>query len=87
MDKFEEQFDNLDVVTGYMGNAMDTSTAASTPEDEVSSLINMVADEHGLALSEGFESVAPPTKVIGGKTATAAPSDLEARFAALNKAT
>ena len=88
MDKFETQFENLDVVTGYMGNAMDTTTAASMPEEEVSSLINMVADEHGLALGEEFAAIAPNNPIKDkGIVNTTGTSDLEARFAALSKAT
>ena len=39
MDKFEEQFGELDVRTGYMNQAMGSATAAMTPEDEIDSLM------------------------------------------------
>ena len=48
MDKFEKQFEDLDVQTKYMEGAMDQTTAMTTPEDQVKDLINQVADEHGL---------------------------------------
>ena len=36
LEKFEAQFEDLDVVSSYMGDAMGSSTACATPEDEVS---------------------------------------------------
>jgi len=50
MDKFEQQFDNLDVRSGYMEQSMAQSSALTTPEDDVNSLMAAVADEHGLEL-------------------------------------
>jgi charged multivesicular body protein 1 len=35
MDKFEQQFENLDVTSNYMEQSMSETTALSTPEDEV----------------------------------------------------
>jgi charged multivesicular body protein 1 len=39
MDKFEQQFGNLDVATEYMEGAMSSSTAMTTPEDQVNQLM------------------------------------------------
>jgi charged multivesicular body protein 1 len=50
MDSFEKQFENLDVRSAYMEDAMGASTALTTPEDEVAALIQQVADEHHLEL-------------------------------------
>ena len=56
MDKFEEQFGELDVRTGYMNQAMGSVTAALTPEDEIDSLMQQVADEHGLELAKEIDA-------------------------------
>jgi charged multivesicular body protein 1 len=76
MDKFEQQFEDLDVRSAYMEGAMDQTTGSMTPENEVdlhaqdhhffvvvesctlslfcvqvSTLIQMVADENGLEVA------------------------------------
>ncbi len=51
MDKFESQFEDLDVQTSYMENSMGQTTAVSTPQDQIDDLIQQVADENGLELS------------------------------------
>jgi charged multivesicular body protein 1 len=48
MEKFEGQFEDLDVQTSYMESAMGDSAAVSTPQDQVDSLMNQVADEAGI---------------------------------------
>lgn len=50
MDKFEENVENLNVQTSYMESAMSNSSALTTPSDQVSDLMQQVADEHGLEL-------------------------------------
>jgi len=57
MNKFDEQFDNVDVASGYMEETMNRGTALSTPQDEVDSLIQSVADEHGLELEHAMGDV------------------------------
>jgi charged multivesicular body protein 1 len=42
MDRFESQFEDMDVQTGYMENAMGDTTALSTPQDQVDLLLNQV---------------------------------------------
>jgi charged multivesicular body protein 1 len=51
MDKFEQQFEDLDVQTEYMENSMGQTTALTTPGDQVEELMQQVADENGLELS------------------------------------
>ena len=83
MDKFEENFETLDVRTAYMDSAIDQTTAGATPQEEVSELLAQVADEHGLQLSAEIGEA--PTKTPAASSAVAEkPDDLEARFAALN---
>mmetsp|Transcript_5889 Transcript_5889/g.6538 ORF Transcript_5889/g.6538 Transcript_5889/m.6538 type:complete len:209 (+) Transcript_5889:92-718(+) len=64
MDKFESQFEDLDVKTQYMEGAMNSTTATSTPAEQVDGLIQMVADENDLELGEAFTEAGP----IGKKT-------------------
>lgn len=66
MDKFEKQFEDLDVQSTYVENTMSQTTTLSTPQDEVDSLISKVADEHNLdvsgALGKATPSRAAPVK-------------------------
>merc|ERR1712188_266340 len=48
MDKFEQQFESLDVQSECVQEAMGNQQAMSTPEDDVNTLMMQVADEHGL---------------------------------------
>lgn len=43
MDKFEAQFENVDVQTSIMEGAMSDSTAVSAPQDQIDNLINQVS--------------------------------------------
>jgi charged multivesicular body protein 1 len=91
MDKFESQFEDLDVRTAYMGTAMDQSVAATTPEDEVNGLIQMVADEHGLALAAELDDAGPvgtkePEVKEEEAEAGTTEGSLAARLAALHSA-
>lgn len=50
MDKFEKQFEDLDVQTATMEGAMGQTTSTMTPQDQVDSFMQQVADENGLEL-------------------------------------
>lgn len=50
MDKFESQFEDLDVQTGYLEGTLSSDTAISAPTDQVDLLMNQVADEAGLEI-------------------------------------
>lgn len=65
MDKFETQFEDLDVATGYYEAATSSATAVGTPQDDVDKLMHMVADEAGVEL--GAEMKAPETGVPASK--------------------
>jgi len=54
MDRFEQQFETLDVQSGVVEAAMNQQAALSTPEEDVNSLMQQVADEHGLEVSLGL---------------------------------
>lgn len=47
MDKFETQFEDLDVQSSYMENTMSSTVTTSVPQNDVESLMQRVADEAG----------------------------------------
>jgi charged multivesicular body protein 1 len=100
MDEFERQFEDMDVRAAYMEGAMNSSTAMSTPQEDVDNLITMVADEHQLDLSFALDDAGAVGSKAGanaqpaateGATAAVVPAgaddegDLAARLAALRK--
>ena len=79
MDKFEAQFSDLDVQTSYMEDAMGSTTAVSTPQDQVDSLMRQMAEEANIELQQDLAnkevpSLAPPERstVIGEEDSTLA---------------
>ncbi|KAL2493213.1 ESCRT-related protein CHMP1A [Abeliophyllum distichum] len=54
MDRFEQQFVNMEVQAEFMESSMAGSTSLSTPEGEVNSLMQQVADDYGLEVSVGL---------------------------------
>jgi charged multivesicular body protein 1 len=87
MDKFEQQFEDLDVKTQYMEGAMNATTATSTPAEQVDTLIEQVADANNLELGEAFSEAGPVGKKTPSVKETTAEKpvadDLEARLANL----
>ena len=79
MDQFEKQFEDLDVQTDVMENAMGSTTALSTPASEVNDLISQVAEENGLAVGDSLG--AAPTGIAN--TQSVAEPSLEDRLAKL----
>lgn len=63
MDKFETQFEDLDVATGYYENATSSATATATPQEDVDRLMNQVADEAGVELNQEMAAATPATKI------------------------
>lgn len=55
MDKFESQFEDLDVATAYYESATSSATAVATPQDKVDALMAQVADDAGLERSQALE--------------------------------
>jgi len=80
MDKFEKQFEDLDVQSQYIENAMSQTTTLSTPQDQVESLIQQVAEEHGLEVAEQLNPLAPSKETA---VAVAQQDELSARLAKL----
>lgn len=83
MQLFEKQFENLDLQTQVVEGVMSEQAAMSTPEDEVTALMQQVADEHGLEVQIGLPGAA--TAVAAPAAASAEP-DLNARLAELKGA-
>jgi charged multivesicular body protein 1 len=50
MEKFESQFSDLDVQTNYMEETMSNTTAVSTPQDQIDSLMKQAAEEADIEL-------------------------------------
>lgn len=96
MDKFEKQFDDLDVRTGFMESAMGDATSTSTPQGEVDALMMQVADERGLEVRGMLDGagmvgtdIAAPAAAAAEESKTpvaaGAADSLAARLAALKK--
>jgi len=86
MDKFEQQFEDLDVVSAYQDQAMDQNSSMTTPEGEVDTLMQQVADEHGLAVADQIQAAPTNNPSLGTKTpmtGNKAEDDLARRLAAL----
>lgn len=80
MDQFEKQFENLDVQSSVLEGAMASQAALATPEEDVTTLLQQVADEHGLEVELNLPQA--------GAVPVAAPAaeekdDLSARLAQL----
>jgi len=57
MDDFDRQFDDVEVGVSYMDESMSRGTVLSTPQDEVDSLIQSVADQNNLELEHAMGDV------------------------------
>jgi len=66
MDRFEKDFENLDVQSASMENAMSATTTLNAPQAQVDALMMQVADEAGLELN--MELPAGQTQTIGAST-------------------
>jgi charged multivesicular body protein 1 len=65
MDKFEDQFANLDVATEYYETATSSATAVGTPQDDVDRLMNQMADKAGVELQEDLQAATPAKTKVG----------------------
>mmetsp|Transcript_7855 Transcript_7855/g.11869 ORF Transcript_7855/g.11869 Transcript_7855/m.11869 type:complete len:204 (-) Transcript_7855:785-1396(-) len=62
MDKFEKQFEDLDVSSKVMESSMSESTAQTMPESQVDSLMSEVAEEHNLEFVSQIEEAPSAAK-------------------------
>jgi len=87
MEKFESQFEDLDVRTATVEGAMGNMTTMSAPEDEVTALMRQVAAESALDIEDQLHELNPATASLNDPQASAASSSkedqLERRLAAL----
>ena len=79
MDKFEQQFEDLDVATQYYETATSAATATGTPQDDVDRLMGQIADEAGLEM----QSELPAASSAKIAPAAVAEDRLEERLRAL----
>jgi len=63
MDKFESQFSDLDVQTSYMEDAMGSTTAVSTPQDQVDGLMKQMAEEANIELQHDLAATEVPAEL------------------------
>ncbi|KAJ2509905.1 hypothetical protein H4217_008115 [Coemansia sp. RSA 1939] len=63
MGKFESQFEDLDVQTEYLEGTIEDTTTLSTPQDEIETLMQQVADEAGLELNQELDVINAPEEL------------------------
>ncbi|KAK2723136.1 charged multivesicular body protein 1a-like [Artemia franciscana] len=82
MDKFEKQFEDLDVKTSVVEDAIGATTTLSTPADEVEALMQRIADEAQLDLAGKLAVSSTVPSVLEEERGQA---DLDRRLAALRE--
>lgn len=83
MDKFEQQFENLDVQSQVMENTMMNSSTLTTPQGQVDSLMQEVADEAGLELNMDLPNAQGSTVGVASSAASQEQDELSKRLANL----
>ncbi|PIK59028.1 putative charged multivesicular body protein 1a-like isoform X2 [Apostichopus japonicus] len=84
MEKFESQFEDLDVHTQVMESSMGAATTLSTPTDQVDQLIKEVADENGLDMISDLQAAPEVGDSLASSSRTLAEEDqLNRRLQAL----
>lgn len=74
MSQFERCFEDLDVASGYINESLNTTTAVSTPKEQVDGLLGMIASEHNINVQEQLGE----TPLSGGGNLTE--EQLKSRF-------
>ncbi|KAJ8315750.1 hypothetical protein KUTeg_007900 [Tegillarca granosa] len=85
MDRFETQFENLDVQSQVMENTMCNSSTLTTPQNQVDSLMQEVADEAGLELNMDLPSAQASAIGTPSQQASAEQDELSSRLAKLRQ--
>eukprot|EP01138_Halocafeteria_seosinensis_P000145 gb/GECG01000150.1/.p1 GENE.gb/GECG01000150.1/~~gb/GECG01000150.1/.p1 ORF type:complete len:234 (+),score=50.83 gb/GECG01000150.1/:1-702(+) len=75
MEKFESQFEDLDVKSGYMDDTLESSTSLSTPQNEVNSLMKEVAEVNGLEVADQMGELSVPSKDKSAAASSSGPSE------------
>jgi charged multivesicular body protein 1 len=89
MDKFESQFSDLDVQTSYMEDTMSSTTAVSTPQDQIDQLMKQTAEEANIELQHDLaaKDMASVPDLAPKETVGEEDSKLAERLRALRPAT
>jgi len=85
MDKFEKEFEDLDVQTSVMEGAMNQTTATNVPQDHVENLMKQAADEAGLDLNLEIPGAATNTIGTTVQSSTKEQDELSQRLARLRQ--
>lgn len=85
MDKFEKEFEDLDVQTTVMEGAMNQTTATNVPTDAVENLMKQAADEAGLDLNLEIPGAADNTIGTTVQSSTKEQDELSQRLARLRQ--
>ncbi|CAN7991342.1 unnamed protein product, partial [Ixodes pacificus] len=87
MEKFEQQFEDLDVRTAVLDDAMGTATTTTTPMAQVDQLIQQVAEESGLEMIDEVNKaeLAPSDSIATTGRPQAEEDALTKRLAALRE--
>jgi len=85
MDRFEKDFEDLDVQTSVMEGAMNQTTATNVPTDAVENLMKQAADEAGLELNMDMPSAADNTIGTTVQSSTTEQDELSQRLARLRQ--
>jgi len=86
MEKFESQFEDLDVQSSVMEGTMSDTVTTSVPQGDVDNLLQQVADEAGLELNMELPS-GVQSQSVGASTAVSQEQDeLTQRLARLRQA-
>uniref|UniRef100_A0A914EL95 Charged multivesicular body protein 1b n=1 Tax=Acrobeloides nanus TaxID=290746 RepID=A0A914EL95_9BILA len=85
MDRFEKDFEDLDVQSATMEGSMSATTTLNAPQHEVDALMMEAADKAGIDMN--MEMPSAVTTTVGGKTSTsvAENDELTKRLAALRQ--
>ncbi len=83
MDRFEHEFESLDVQTSVMGDAMQSTTTMTTPANQVDMLMQQVAEEAGIELNQNLPQAQSGT--VGVATASQEQDELSQRLAKLRQ--
>ncbi|KAJ6644498.1 Charged multivesicular body protein 1b, partial [Pseudolycoriella hygida] len=86
MDKFEQQFEDLDVQSSYMENTMSQTTTTAVPQGDVDSLLQQVADEAGLELNMELPNNPQGTSLGASTQISQEQDELTQRLARLRQA-
>jgi charged multivesicular body protein 1 len=64
MEEFERQFEDLDIQSQFTEQAIAQSSSIATPEDQVKELMQQVADEHQLQLTQDMISAKSANSIV-----------------------